>query len=217
MNISKQGFSTIAVVMGISSALLVISFLLPTVAQWIIWMILLIVNALVVFFFRDPDRVVPEDPALILAPADGKIVSIRIENEHEYFQKPVRCISIFLSPLDVHINRVPVSGSVDYVKYYPGKFLMAWKEEASLENERAHFVVRRQDGLQVMFKQITGFLARRIVYNLKEGTEVVAGQRFGLMKFSSRMDVLLPEDIAIEVTEGDRTTAGETILARWQP
>lgn len=213
MKISKQGYSTIAVVLLVSALFAMIATLLPAWFSWAIWSILFLVSFVVIYFFRDPERVIPVGEELILAPADGKIVSIRMEHEPDYFQKEVRCISIFLSPLDVHINRVPVSGVVDYVRYYPGKFLMAWKEEASLENERAHFGITHPGGIQVMFKQITGFLARRIVYELKEGDTVQSGDRFGLMKFSSRMDVLLPADIEIRVQEGDRTVAGETVLA----
>ena len=213
MKISKQGYSTIAWVLLGSLLLSLAATLLPIGISWVVWGFLLLVSLLVIYFFRDPERIIPVGEELILAPADGKIVSIRLEQESEYFHKQVRCISIFLSPLDVHINRVPVSGIVDYVRYYPGKFLMAWKEEASLENERAHFGITHPSGTQIMFKQITGFLARRIVYGLKEGQAVRAGKRFGLMKFSSRMDVLLPAGIEIAVQEGDRTVAGETVLA----
>ena len=213
MKISKQGYSTIAVVLQVAILLALMATLLPSGLAWVVWSLAFVGSVLVVYFFRDPERTIPTQTNLLLSPADGKIVSIRMEEEPEYFQQKVQCISIFLSPLDVHINRVPVSGTVDYVRYYPGKFLMAWKEEASLENERAHFGITNPNGIRVMFKQITGFLARRIVYNLHEGDEVLAGDRFGLMKFSSRMDVLLPLDVDIQVREGERTVAGETVLA----
>ena len=213
MKISKQGYSTIAVVLLVAILLALLATLLPTGLAWVIWSLAFVGSALVIYFFRDPERTIPTQANVLLSPADGKIVSIRMEEEPEYYQQKVQCISIFLSPLDVHINRVPVTGMVDYVRYYPGKFLMAWKEEASLENERAHFGITNPNGIRVMFKQITGFLARRTVYNLHEGDEVLAGDRFGLMKFSSRMDVLLPLDVDIQVREGERTVAGETVLA----
>jgi phosphatidylserine decarboxylase len=123
-------------------------------------------------------------------------------------------VSIFLSPLNVHVNRVPFSGDVEYVKYSPGKYLMAWEDHASEQNERAHFGVKHSSGTKILFKQITGFLARRIVYNLEEGTHVTAGDKFGIMKFGSRMDLILPENVDIMVGKGEKTVAGESIIGK---
>ncbi|HLR76369.1 MAG TPA: phosphatidylserine decarboxylase, partial [Balneolaceae bacterium] len=122
-------------------------------------------------------------------------------------------ISIFLSPLDVHINRVPASGKIEYLQYNPGKYLMAWNEKASTLNERADFGLLHTSGVKIFFRQITGFMARRIVYHIEEGDVLQAGERFGMMKFGSRMDVVLPSRFKINVQEGDKTTGGETVLA----
>ncbi|MCG8373391.1 MAG: phosphatidylserine decarboxylase, partial [Balneolales bacterium] len=130
-----------------------------------------------------------------------------------YLKTKATQISIFLSPLDVHVNRNPVSGLLEYVKYHPGKKLMAWDEHASDLNERADFGVKHRSGTKIFFKQITGFLARRIVYHIQEGDDLKVGERFGMMKFGSRMDVIVPENVEIRVKEGDRTRAGESILA----
>jgi phosphatidylserine decarboxylase len=181
---------------------------------YVIYALLVVLCCLIVYFFRDPVRSSPEDPNLVLAPADGKIVLIREVEEKTYMDGKVTQISIFLSPLDVHVNRVPVKGKIEYLEYFPGKYLMAWEDHASELNERAHFGVLHPGGRKFMFKQITGFMARRIVYHLNEGDEVEAGQRFGIMKFGSRMDVLLPEGVEVVVDEGEKTVAGESVLGR---
>ena len=117
-----------------------------------------------------------------------------------------------LSPLDVHVNRNPISGKLEYLKYHPGKYLMAWNEHASELNERADFGVLHPSGTKFFFKQITGFLARRIVYHIRKGDDLEAGERFGMMKFGSRMDVIVPSNVTVKVKEGDRTVAGESII-----
>ncbi|HLR32424.1 MAG TPA: phosphatidylserine decarboxylase, partial [Fodinibius sp.] len=122
-------------------------------------------------------------------------------------------ISIFLSPLDVHVNRLPASGQLEYLEYHPGAYLMAWDNRASELNERADFGIRHPNGTKIFFRQITGFMARRIVYHIKKGEHLAAGDRFGMMKFGSRMDILVPEAIQVNVSEGDRAVAGKTILA----
>ncbi len=174
-------------------------------------------GGLILFFFRDPDRNSPENENLILSPADGRVVLIQQIDENEYMGTRATQISIFLSPLDVHVNRIPVSGNLEYVRYYPGKYLMAWEDHASEMNERAHFGVQHPSGIKILFKQITGFMARRIVYHLKEGERVKAGNRFGIMKFGSRMDVLLPDGVEVQVQKGDRTVAGESVIAEIIP
>ncbi|MFO7799699.1 MAG: phosphatidylserine decarboxylase, partial [Rhodohalobacter sp.] len=136
--------------------------------------------------------------------------------EDEYVGEEVTQVSIFLSPLNVHVNRNPITGLLEYIKYYPGKYLMAWEDHASEMNERAHFGVTHPSGMKMMFKQITGFMARRIVYNLEEGDQLKAGERFGIMKFGSRMDLLLPKKVKINVKIGDKTVAGESIIGKIQ-
>jgi len=212
--LAKEGFTTIIVVFLFSIIVGYGVSFAPTWVGFIIYPVLIALCALVLYFFRDPDRQIPKDEDLIISPADGKVVLIQKTDENEYLNSKVTQISIFLSPLDVHVNRNPLSGMLEYVKYYPGKYLMAWEDHASEMNERAHFGVIHQSGTKILFKQITGFLARRIVYNLEEGQQIKAGERFGIMKFGSRMDILVPDNVNIEVQKGDRTVAGETVIGR---
>jgi phosphatidylserine decarboxylase len=212
--ISKEGTGTISVVLLFS---LVVGFgasYLPDLLAYFIYAALAILVFLTVYFFRDPDRVTPKDDSLIISPADGKVVLIQDVEESEYMKEPATQVSIFLSPLNVHVNRIPFSGDVEYVKYSPGQYLMAWEDHASELNERAHFGVKHVSGTKMLFKQITGFLARRIVYYLNEGDTVKAGERFGIMKFGSRMDLILPKNVDIMVKKGDKTVAGESIIGK---
>ena len=212
--ISKEGFGTIAVVLIFSVIVGFGASYLPELLAYLIYAALGVLCFLTVYFFRDPDRKTPDDESLIISPADGKVVLIKEAEESEYMNEPATQISIFLSPLNVHVNRVPFSGEVEYVKYSPGKYLMAWEDHASELNERAHFGVKHVSGTKMLFKQITGFLARRIVYYLEEGDKVEAGERFGIMKFGSRMDLLLPKNVEIMVKKGDKTVAGESIIGK---
>ncbi len=210
--LASEGYPTIIVVLLFA---VLVAWGVSFVDHWLVYVVygvLFLLCGLIVFFFRDPERNVPTDSNLIVAPADGKIVLIRGTEETEYIGDSVTQISIFLSPLDVHVNRVPVEGELEYLKYYPGKYLMAWEDHASELNERAHFGVKHPSGIKFLFKQITGFLARRIVYNIREGDKLRTGERFGIMKFGSRMDVLVPGSVELSVKEGDKTVAGETIL-----
>lgn len=210
--LASEGYPTIFIVFLLSALIAwAVSYLDQRVA-YIVYGILIVLCSLILFFFRDPYRETPDDTSLVVAPADGKVVLVKKIDENSYLKKKVTQISIFLSPLDVHVNRVPVHGILEYVEYFPGKYLMAWEDHASELNERAHFGVLHPSGMKIMFKQITGFMARRIVYHINEGDELKAGQRFGIMKFGSRMDVLLPEGVEICIKEGDRTIAGESIL-----
>ncbi len=210
--LASEGYPTIIVVLLFA---VLVAWGVSFVDHWLVYVVygvLFLLCGLIVFFFRDPERNVPTDSNLIVAPADGKIVLIRGTEETEYIGDSVTQISIFLSPLDVHVNRVPVEGELEYLKYYPGEYLMAWEDHASELNERAHFGVKHPSGIKFLFKQITGFLARRIVYNIREGDKLRTGERFGIMKFGSRMDVLVPGSVELSVKEGDKTVAGETIL-----
>lgn len=186
---------------------------------WGLLPILLGVTALgfTLYFFRDPQRTPPPGAAtgqLLLAPADGRIVEIEEVDEPLYLRGRARKVSIFLSPLSVHVNRVPVDGVVEYDNYVPGDYLVAWHPKASEKNERSQLGVLHESGRRVLFKQIAGAVARRIVYHIGEGDRVKAGERFGIVKFGSRMDVLVPPDVEIDAKVGDRTRAGETILGR---
>ena len=176
-------------------------------------------------FFRDPLRVTPRDDRFVVAPADGLITLIqKVPPPRELSaddgsgvkgmgEAPVTRVSIFMSVFDVHINRTPISGTIRRVVYIPGKFLNADLDKASEENERQHFLVERGDGVQIGFTQIAGLVARRIVPFVKSGDIVASGQRVGLIRFGSRVDVYLPEGTEPKVMIGQRTVAGETILA----
>lgn len=176
-------------------------------------------------FFRDPERVVPQDPNAIVAPADGLVSLIaqveppeelRIDDgsgERGLPAGPVTRISIFMSVFDVHINRAPIEGVVKRLVYIPGKFMNADLDKASEENERQHILIERQDGLQIGFTQIAGLVARRILPFVKPGDLVAVGQRVGLIRFGSRVDVYLPAGTDPKVTLGQKIVAGETILA----
>jgi len=213
--IAREGYSNIAFVVVFGIAISILGGLY--IEHWIVNGIYALSLALVVFilfFFRDPDRETPDDDSLIISPADGKVVMVKEVDEDIYMKSKAIQISIFLSPLNVHVNRVPASGTIEYVKYHPGVYLMAWDERASSMNERADFGLKLNSGVKVFFRQITGFLARRIVYSITEQDEVKAGSRFGMMKFGSRMDVLVPGEVEVSVKEGDRTVAGESVLGR---
>lgn len=213
--IAREGYSNIAFVLlfgvGISVAAV---FYIDHWISWLVYSSALLLVIFILFFFRDPDRAAPDDENLIIAPADGKVVLVEEVKEDIYIKGKATQISIFLSPLDVHVNRLPASGTIEYVKYHPGVYLMAWDERASSMNERADFGLKHRSGVKIFFRQITGFLARRIVYHISEAERVKAGNRFGMMKFGSRMDVLVPEGVEVHVKKGDRTVAGESTLAK---
>ncbi|MCH7886986.1 MAG: phosphatidylserine decarboxylase family protein [Candidatus Marinimicrobia bacterium] len=165
----------------------------------------------IVFFFRDPDRIIPKGENLVLSVGDGKVVVIKEVNFPELSEDKLMQVSVFLSVFNVHVNRVPVSGTVHEVKYFPGKFLAAWNEKASLDNEQSLISVDTGEK-RVYFKQIAGLIARRVVYDLKPGQTVDAGDRFGLIRFGSRVDILLPTDTEITVKLGDAVKGGETVI-----
>jgi phosphatidylserine decarboxylase len=163
-------------------------------------------------FFRDPERVTPSGENLVIAPADGRVVQVVTARDEEWLKSDVTQVAIFMSPLDVHVNRYPISGTVAYFRYVPGEYLVAFDDKSSLRNERT--VIGLDNGkFKVLFKQIAGFVARRIIAETKEGITALAGERFGMIRFGSRVDVLLPRDAEVKVKPGDRTVAGETILA----
>src|SRR5699024_3110150 len=166
---AKEGYSNIAVVLIIAAGLYWIGHSLANAWSYIFYIAAGLLTLFIFYFFRDPSRNLPSDNTLMVAPADGKILSITEIDEPVYLKTKARQISIFLSPLDVHVNRVPAGGTIEYVKYHPGKYLMAWDERASTMNERADFGLVHQSGQKIFFRQITGFMARRIVYHLKEG------------------------------------------------
>lgn len=168
---------------------------------------------IVLQFFRNPSRNTPKNPKHIIAPADGKVVVIEEVEESEYFKGKRKQISIFMSPFNVHVNRMPASGSISYFKYHPGKYLVAWHPKSSTENERTTVVVKTQNGTEVLFRQIAGALARRIKWYVKEGDKLDQGQEFGFIKFGSRVDIFVPLDATVTAKINDVTTGGETVIA----
>jgi len=173
-----------------------------------------LVALFLLYFFRDPERRVPEGAGLIISPADGRVVVVAEVDEPFFIKGRARQVSVFMSPLDVHVNRAPVAGRVAYKQYHPGKFLPAYKDKASLDNEQMHLGIETAGG-RVLVKQIAGALARRVICHPNIGDEVAAGQRMGLIKLGSRLDVMVPTEARIEVRVGDRVRAGETAIGGW--
>jgi len=198
----------------IAGFLALIGFQGPDIFGWLLVGLTIWVAA----FFRDPVRTTPADPKLIVAPADGLVTMIKrvsapaeLAGEGGLSGEFTR-VSIFMSVFDVHINRSPIAGTVRRIAYVPGKFLNADLDKASEDNERQHFLVEREDGVAIGFTQIAGLVARRIMAFVKEGDRVAAGERIGLIRFGSRVDVFLPAGTGSQVLLGQRTIAGETVL-----
>jgi phosphatidylserine decarboxylase len=169
--------------------------------------------AFCLWFFRDPERRVPDDPRVLVSPADGKVIDVSTVQEQTFLQAPATKISIFMSPLDVHVNRSPLDGRIARLQHTPGKFHAAWDDKASLDNER-NAMVLEEGGRRFLVVQIAGALARRIVCRRAVGDRLARGERYGLIMFGSRVDVYLPPDVAPTVRPGDRVTAGASALAR---
>lgn len=171
---------------------------------------------IVLQFFRNPSRHTSAQPGQIIAPADGRVVVIEETEEPEYFNgQRMLQISIFMSPFNVHVNRYPMSGKVKYVKYHPGKYLVAWHPKSSTENERTTLVVEDDQRRAVLFRQIAGAMARRIVYYAKPDDEAKAGAEFGFIKFGSRVDIFLPPGTPVKVKLEQQVTGGETVIAEF--
>jgi len=216
MTIHREGYATLLVVLLTLTALNVgLNYLLPLQLGLhnIVLIASLLLFILVLQFFRNPVVQVERSPNQVLAPCDGKVVVIEEILEPEYFKGKRRQISIFMSPINVHVNRNPVSGIVKYFKYHPGKYLVAWHPKSSTENERTTVVVRNEKGVEVLFRQIAGALARRICWYVAEGQRVVQGNEFGFIKFGSRVDIFLPLDAKVLVKIDDKTSAGKTVIA----
>lgn len=219
MTIHKEGAATIAwtaifVVIVNLLSFYFLSFDVP----WLTAVISIATLGLLLFiisFFRIPGRVLTIDENAIVAPADGKVVAIEEVQADEYFTDRRIQVSIFMSPLNVHVNRNPISGEVVYNQYHKGKYLVAWHPKSSTENER-HTNVFRKNGKEVLTKQIAGALAKRIVNYLKTGQQVKQAEEMGFIKFGSRVDLLLPLDAKIKVKIGDKPKGGVTVVAEWE-
>ncbi len=183
------------------------------VATQIASILALILFILVLQFFRHPQRYTHAEEDEVIAPADGKIVVIEEVEEPEFFKDKRIQVSIFMSPINVHVNRSPITGLVRFYRYHPGKYLAAWHPKSSTENERSTVVLKDQKGREVLFRQIAGALARRIRTYVKEGDRIRAGKEVGFIKFGSRVDVYLPLGTEVKVKLNDKTRGGETVIA----
>lgn len=216
MIIHKEGrkilFILLLVLAGIN---LFISYQFPhaTTLQNVVIFGSIIFYLLILQFFRSPTVATTVNEKQVIAPADGKVVVIEEAYEGEYFKSQRKQVSIFMSPLNVHVNRNPISGIIKYFKYHPGQYLVAWHPKASSDNERTTFVIQQPNGMEVMLRQIAGALARRIKWYVKEGEHVQQGHEFGFIKFGSRVDIFLPTDATILVKIGQKTKAGVTVIA----
>lgn len=172
-----------------------------------------ILYLLILQFFRNPVFQVEKSDKVVLAPADGKIVVIEETDEFEYLNGRRKQVSIFMSPINVHVNRMPVGGTISYYKYHPGKYLVAWHPKSSTENERTTVVVKMPNGVEILFRQIAGALARRIKCYVQKDQQLHQGDEFGFIKFGSRVDIFLPLEAKIMVKIGDVTKGGRTVIA----
>ena len=216
MNFAREGYPFI----GIAMALAVAAFALALARRsWSLWLLALVVTVLalwVAYFFRDPERTGERGPSIVVAPADGKLIMITEVDEPAFVGGRATRLSIFMNVFNVHVNRYPIDGTVKYLHYNPGKFLNAAAEKSSLENEQSSVGIEAGP-YRILVRQIAGLVARRIVTYAREGEQVEQGERMGLIRFGSRVDVFVPPDSKLRVQLGQLTTAGTTVLAELPP
>ncbi|MBL7859994.1 MAG: phosphatidylserine decarboxylase family protein [Cyclobacteriaceae bacterium] len=216
MTIHKEGrtllFILLLVLFGVNWA---VGYFFPEarLAQNIMIGVSIAFYLLILQFFRIPVFQINKNEKHVLAPADGKVVVIEETEEPEYLKSKRKQISIFMSPINVHVNRMPVSGTISYSQYHPGKYLVAWHPKSSTENERTSIAVKMNTGTEILFRQIAGALARRIKWYVKEGQSIQQGDEFGFIKFGSRVDIFLPLSANVTVKVGDVTKGGKTVIA----
>jgi phosphatidylserine decarboxylase len=203
--VAKEGIPFIGAAVGVT-----------LIAGWLGWTIVAVAGAIltlfVAWFFRNPYRAVPQGPRVVVSPGDGKVIAIDEEFEPRFIKDRSIRVTIFLNVFDVHINRIPCEGVVEQVQYQPGLFLVASRPDATLRNEQNALMIRTVQGAKVVCVQVAGLIARRIVCWISPGDRAKVGERFGLIRFGSRMDTFLPIGTAVKVTVGDRVKGGETIL-----
>lgn len=216
MSVAREGLLFIALAVLIAAGALALAFVRQSWALWVVAIALTIVALWVIWFFRDPPRTGRRDPDIVIAPADGRVVMITDIDEPAFLHARARRISIFMNVFDVHVNRYPVSGTVRFVHYNPGKFLNAATEKSSLENEQMSVGIEDGDR-RILVRQIAGLVARRIANYSREGERVEQGERMGIIRFGSRVDVFLPLSATVTVAVGERTLAGVTVLAELPP
>jgi phosphatidylserine decarboxylase len=216
MRFHKEGYTSLALcILFIFVLNALIQFYFPDahVVKWIVYILSFALFVTIVQFFRSPVFAIDINENHVLCPADGKVVVIEETDEPEFLKDRRIQLSVFMSPVNVHVNRNPISGFVKYFKYHPGKYLVAWHPKSSTENERTTVVTENSQGVQVLFRQIAGALARRIVWYVKEGDTVKQGDQFGFIKFGSRVDVFLPLGTKINVQLDQVVKGGRTVLA----
>lgn len=209
---TKYGYSTIGIAAIISFILFVIGiFINNGFIRYPFFIFALIIIAFTLNFFRDPERIIPSKENIVVSPADGKVLFVKEIIDEKFLKAKAKQISIFMSPLNVHVNRIPISGRVEYLKHYEGEYIAAFEDKASERNERTEIGITSAKG-KILFTQIAGFIARRIICELKIGDEVRIGERFGMIKFGSRVDIIVPIDWKEKVKKDDKVFAGETVL-----
>lgn len=219
MKLHREGYSIILIAFILLGGLELGNYFLYTVLNWY-WLfialsiLIAVMFFLVVQFFRIPKRIFSVEDNEIICPADGKVVVIEEAVETEYFNDKRIQVSIFMSPLNVHANYNPITGIINYVKYHPGKFLVAWHPKSSTENERSTIVCKHKSGQEVLYRQIAGAVARRICYYASEGQNVDAGSEFGFIKFGSRIDLFLPLGTQVDVKIGDKVQSKLTKIGK---
>ncbi|HKB86400.1 MAG TPA: phosphatidylserine decarboxylase family protein [Ignavibacteriaceae bacterium] len=210
--LTKYGYSTLAVISVITFVLISLNFFTQNnFLRAVLIIVPLLLLAFSINFFRDPDRIPPVRDDAVVSPADGKVLFVKDVIENNFIKGNAKQVSIFMSPLNVHVNRIPVTGKVEYLKYFKGEYIAAFEDKASEVNERAEFGISGKYG-KVFFTQVAGFIARRIIYEISPGDSVKIGERFGMIKFGSRVDVIVPENCIVKVRKDDEVKAGETIL-----
>lgn len=216
MNIHKEGYKSIALSALIFGAINIIFFFFFSasmpIVSWIVFGVTFVLLLFIISFFRSPKRNFTVAHHQVICPADGKVVVIEEITDEEYFKDKRLQVSIFMSPANVHINRIPMSGTVEYSQYHKGKYLVAWSPKSSTENER-HSVVIKSDKAEILVKQIAGALAKRIINYLNVGQKVLQGNEMGFIKFGSRVDILLPVGTELNVSLNQVVKGGVTVLA----
>lgn len=216
MRFHKEGYVSLALVLVFSAIIIGIAYyFFPAypIAKWFAFLLSGFLLLTILQFFRNPTREHKTGENLVIAPADGKVVVIEETIDNEYFKDKRIQVSIFMSPVNVHVNRYPIAGLVKYFKYHPGKFMAAWEPKSSTDNERTSLVIRHNNGQELMMKQIAGALARRIVWYCKEGDTAVQCQEMGFIKFGSRVDILLPLNAKVNVKIGDVVKGCVSVVA----
>jgi phosphatidylserine decarboxylase len=203
--VAREGMVFILPLAGLTLVLWVLGFLVPAGLFFLF-------TLFVLYFFRDPERSIPPEEGAIISPADGKVIHVEPCREERFLKSPAVKISVFMSLFNVHVNRIPLSGSIADSSYFPGKFFRANLDKASSANEQNALLIETAGGARILTVQIAGIIARRIVCWVKKGDRVARGQRFGLIRFGSRLDIYLPPDIQVQARVGQRVYGGQTIL-----